>query len=256
MKLLTNEKREKTDGKGYNWATMDILYHFTQPPLARCHITQPFGANYVDFYKPIGLLGHNGIDFSAPVGTPIFAVADGFVEGHVDPNNLGYGISVWLYVYIEDDLRLEIVSGHCSEIVKTGNVKKGDVIALSGNTGKSTGPHVHFGVRPQVLQNGKWTYDAGNGYSGCVDPEPMFDHEAFMAPAELRYGQRRDNGREYAFLPSYWWMFSKLKRLLTTVEYNALLYGYWDYRTVMDPACYWMYSEMTKPEAQKRKLIP
>lgn len=235
---------------------MEIIYHFKQPPLSRCYITQPFGANYVDFYKPLGLKGHNGIDFSAKVGTPIYAVADGYVEAHGSKDDPGYGISVWLYVKIEDDIRLEVISGHCSEVVKTGNVKAGDVIALSGNTGRSTGPHVHFGVRPQVLQNGKWTYDAGNGYAGCVDPAPMFEHDTFASPVSLRYGQRKDNGREFAFMPARVWFFAKYKRLFSTDELNALIYGYWDLRTVLDPAFYWTWSEMTKPEAQKRKLIP
>lgn len=235
---------------------MEILYRFSQKPLDRCKITQPFGVDWVDghTYSAWGLKGHNGLDFSAKIGTPIYAVADGFVEARGSAQDTGYGISAWLYVYIEDDQRLEIVHGHCSQVVKTGDVKKGDIIALSGNTGFSTGPHLHFGVRPQVLHNGSWTYDSANGYAGCINPQSMFDADTFKTPVSLRYGQQRDNSREFKFLPSYAWFFKTWKRLLSVEEYNALVYGYWDIRSVLDPAMYWIWSEKTKSQALKEKL--
>lgn len=237
---------------------MDIKHRFNRAPLDRCKITQPFGVDYIDgkTYKAMGLKGHNGLDFSAKIGTPIYAVADGFVEAHGSDTDTGLGNSAWLYTYLEDDQRLEVIHGHCSKIVKTGNVKEGEIIALSGNTGFSTGPHVHFAIRPQVLHSGKWTYDSANGYNGCVDPQPMFDASIFLTPVIKRYGQKRDNSREFAFLPSHAWFFKTFKRLLTTEEYNALVYGYWDIRSVLDPAMYWIWSEKTKISAQHDKLIP
>ncbi|MBO5619348.1 MAG: M23 family metallopeptidase [Paludibacteraceae bacterium] len=88
---------------------------------------------------------HEGMDFSAPVGTDIFATGNGTViyAGW----RQGYGET------IEIDHGFNYVTryAHCSKLkAKVGQkVKRGDVIALVGNTGKSTGPHVHYEVHYQ-----------------------------------------------------------------------------------------------------------
>ena len=88
---------------------------------------------------------HEGMDFSAPVGTDIFATGNGTViyAGW----RQGYGET------IEIDHGFNYVTryAHCSKLIaKVGQkVKRGDVIALVGNTGKSTGPHVHYEVHYQ-----------------------------------------------------------------------------------------------------------
>jgi murein DD-endopeptidase MepM/ murein hydrolase activator NlpD len=83
---------------------------------------------------------HYGIDLGCYEGTPVLATKDGVVT-HAD-YDAGYGNRVdishaggWLSIY-----------GHNNRIlVKVGQVvHKGDIIALSGNTGASTGPHVHY----------------------------------------------------------------------------------------------------------------
>jgi murein DD-endopeptidase MepM/ murein hydrolase activator NlpD len=235
----------------------DIKYHFNQAPLDRCKITQPFGVDWIDgkTYSGMGLKGHNGLDFSARIGTSLYAVADGYVEKHGSLTDNGYGLSAWLYHYIENDYRLEIINAHLSDVIKIGNVKQGEVIAKTGNSGFSTGPHLHFGVRPQILQNGKWTYDSANGYAGCINPQPMFDKETFYTPAAKRYGQPRDLKREVAFVPSYLWFIRHFGPPKSNEDYNALVYGYWDARSIIDPAMYSIWSEMTKPQALKSKII-
>lgn len=86
---------------------------------------------------------HEGMDFSAPVGTPVYATGDGKVT---DAGwNHGYGNSIDInhgYDYVTR-------YAHLSKImVKKGQeVKRGDMIGLVGNTGKSTGPHLHYEVR-------------------------------------------------------------------------------------------------------------
>ncbi len=83
---------------------------------------------------------HNGIDIAVPTGTPVHAVADGIVA--YSGLRSGYG---WT-VLIEHDNGMITLYGHNStNIARNGQtVKKGEIIALAGSTGRSTGPHVHF----------------------------------------------------------------------------------------------------------------
>jgi len=89
---------------------------------------------------------HEGIDFAAPEGTPIHAVAAGIVTW-AGPRG-GYGNMV----QIDHGNGYATRYGHAEKIlVHVGEtVNRGDVIALVGDTGRSTGPHVHF----EVLMNG------------------------------------------------------------------------------------------------------
>ncbi|MBQ9610217.1 MAG: peptidoglycan DD-metalloendopeptidase family protein [Lachnospiraceae bacterium] len=86
---------------------------------------------------------HNGIDMAVPTGTEVMASADGIViqSGW----NGGYGISV----YIDHENGVITRYGHMSQtLVSVGQrVSQGDIIGLSGSTGDSTGPHVHFEMR-------------------------------------------------------------------------------------------------------------
>ena len=86
---------------------------------------------------------HKGIDLAAPVGTPIYAAADGLVSKAEWFS--GYG----LYVSLEHGGELQTRYGHMSRInVSAGQqVHKGDVIGFVGSTGRSTGPHLHYEVR-------------------------------------------------------------------------------------------------------------
>ncbi len=86
---------------------------------------------------------HEGIDIANNMGTPIRATADGVVVSV--KTHVGYG----KMVVIDHGYGVVTRYGHCSEIfVKPGmKVKRGDVIASMGNTGRSTGPHLHYEVR-------------------------------------------------------------------------------------------------------------
>ncbi|TVQ47737.1 MAG: M23 family metallopeptidase [Gloeocapsa sp. DLM2.Bin57] len=94
---------------------------------------------------------HEGVDFPVPIGTPIVAVADGKIETARDLN--GYGLIV--IIRHQQNTR-ESRYAHLSQIfVQPGEyVKEGTVIGLSGNTGMSTGPHLHFEWRE--LEQGIW----------------------------------------------------------------------------------------------------
>lgn len=88
--------------------------------------------------------GHTGMDLAVPTGTPIRAALPGTVT--VSKYNAGgYGY----YVMIDHGNGLATLYGHCSKLLaKAGQtVEAGDIIALSGSTGRSTGPHLHFEAR-------------------------------------------------------------------------------------------------------------
>ncbi len=86
---------------------------------------------------------HKGIDFTAPIGTPIYATGDGVVEVAGETGD-GYGI----HVVINHGYGYETLYGHMLKVkVKKGeSVKRGEVIGWVGSTGKSTGPHCHYEV--------------------------------------------------------------------------------------------------------------
>jgi len=86
---------------------------------------------------------HNGLDFSAAHGEPIRATADGRVK------TVGRGPDYGKFVVIDHGDLLETRYAHASKIlVNEGDlVQREDVIALVGNTGRSTGPHLHYEIR-------------------------------------------------------------------------------------------------------------
>ncbi len=108
-------------------------------------ISSPFGPRIDPFTGKPGF--HEGMDFAAPLGTPIHAVAAGVVTwaGPMD----GYGNMV----QIKDGEGYSTLYAHSEKLlVHVGQtVTRGQVIALVGDTGWSTGPHVHF----EVLKNGQ-----------------------------------------------------------------------------------------------------
>ncbi|NEK93395.1 M23 family metallopeptidase [Modestobacter muralis] len=99
---------------------------------------------------------HNGVDIAAPTGTPIYAPVAGRVVRAGTAS--GYGLAV----YIEHDDGSVSVYGHINDYFVTAGqrVSAGTVIAEVGNTGESTGPHLHFQVNTAGL------------HSGAVDPIP------------------------------------------------------------------------------------
>lgn len=88
---------------------------------------------------------HPGIDLAASIGTPIYAPASGVVEFSGYSNN-GYGYNVILL----HNFGFKSIFAHMTrkDVVKAGDfVNKGDLIGYTGNTGLSTGPHLHYEVR-------------------------------------------------------------------------------------------------------------
>jgi murein DD-endopeptidase MepM/ murein hydrolase activator NlpD len=117
--------------------------------------------------------GHSGYDWLMPNGTPLLAAADGVVEwaGEEQPfkcptlgGRIVSGLSVVITHTAPDGSRFQSIYAHLDRIdVSQGQrVYSGQVIGLSGNTGCSTHPHLHFGVHRLT--------DTNNGQSTPIDP--------------------------------------------------------------------------------------
>ncbi len=109
-------------------------------------LTSGFSYRIDPIYKTVKF--HAGLDFSAPQGTPIYATANGVVRVAGNQGN-GYGN----HVIINHGYQYSTLYGHMYRIkVRVGqSIKRGEVIGYVGNTGKSTGPHVHY----EVMKGGR-----------------------------------------------------------------------------------------------------
>ncbi len=107
-------------------------------------MAKPIGGGAI---KTQGIHGHNGIDFGAPIGTQVYSALNGvvtLVRGG-DGWNGGYGN----YMVIKHSNGVQTLYAHLDsiEVSQGQTTARGQSIAKSGNTGQSTGPHLHFEVR-------------------------------------------------------------------------------------------------------------
>jgi murein DD-endopeptidase MepM/ murein hydrolase activator NlpD len=136
-----------TDGRYYDQFAKSLKGMFLSAPLRYTRISSPFGRRFHPILHKWRM--HDGIDFVNRVGTPIHTVADGKViyKGWIR----GYGNAVKIkhrngYMTLYGHLK---GFGH----IKRGQwIRQGKIIGYLGNTGMSTGPHLHFGV----MHNGRW----------------------------------------------------------------------------------------------------
>lgn len=129
-----------------SWKKMDNVVHATvsipsSRPVEHMMLTSSFGVRSDPFNGH--RRAHKGIDIPGPVGTPIYATADGIV-GRSERVN-GYGNMV----EINHGNGIETRYGHMSKLIVAANqrVRRGQVIGLMGSTGRSTGSHLHYEVR-------------------------------------------------------------------------------------------------------------
>lgn len=149
-------------------------------PLDNVYITQRFGKT-VGAEKLYTSGSHNGVDFRASVGTRVKNVLEGTVlgTGNTDAYPGCYSFGKW--VFVKHDNGLSTIYGHLSVIsTQTGQrLQTGDTIGFSGNTGYSTGPHLHIsvyasqGVRVEKFVNSR----------GCKEATlPLADIRAYLDP--------------------------------------------------------------------------
>jgi len=112
-------------------------------------------------YKQFKMEGHNGIDFALPSDTEVLACNSGFVS-KIGFESGGYGT----YIKIKHSwgvstyAHLKLITIGVDDAVSSG-----DRLGFSDSTGFSTGPHLHFGIKPN-------NEDSNNGYLGYIDPLP------------------------------------------------------------------------------------
>jgi murein DD-endopeptidase MepM/ murein hydrolase activator NlpD len=116
-------------------------------PLDNIYITQLFGAT-VDAKRLYVSGSHSGVDFAASVGTPVKSVAGGVVLGTGNTDIACPRASYGQWVLVKHSNGLSSIYGHLSLIkVSAGDVvAAGQLVGYSGNTGYTTGPHLHLGI--------------------------------------------------------------------------------------------------------------
>ena len=132
-------------------------------PVAEGYLTSAFGYRIHPITGEEGV--HTGMDIAAAEGDPVYAAFYGTVA------ETGEGKEYGKYVIIDHAGGLQTLYAHCFEVIaEEGMVlRPGDVIALVGSTGSSTGPHLHFEVRLGGLR---------------CDPAPLFGKEMYPVKEE------------------------------------------------------------------------
>lgn len=141
LKFILDPSKLPT-GVAFGWPVQDV------------YITQMFGKTSASG-RLYASGTHNGVDFKALPGTAILAMADGQVLGTGDTDITCKGASFGRWVFIKYNNGLSSTYGHLS-LIKANEgdmVKRGDIVGYSGNTGYSTGPHLHVSVYASTAVN-------------------------------------------------------------------------------------------------------
>lgn len=135
-------------------------------------LTQAFGANPQN-YAQFGLNGHEGLDF-IPQGDDkkVYAVESGIVVQDTDDPVGGKAYGNNVVIFVPTNRRLWTYAHLAENYVQSGDkVLRGQPLGLMGNTGNTTGPHLHLGLR-QSDANGN-PLNVNNGFKGFIDPAPV-----------------------------------------------------------------------------------
>ena len=143
-------------------------------PLEKIFVTSPYAPRWGGF--------HRGTDFRASVGTPVKSMAEGVVIGIGDTDKCCPGASFGKWILIEYNNGLSSTYGHLSliNVAKGQEVSRGQVVGYSGNTGSSTGPHLHVSV--YVSEGVKVDSFASKSYPGRILVQPIASTDAYLDP--------------------------------------------------------------------------
>ena len=176
-------------GAYYTMGGDSLRRAFLASPMPYSRRTSGFGMREHPILQT--MRAHMGVDYAAPVGTPVIAVADGVVAESSYQG--GYGNMV----VIQHNANQSTAYAHLSRMnVRKGQtIKQGDVVGAVGSTGLSTGPHLHFEFRI----NGRHVDPLTLAQQGSAEPvssalRPQFNQRAqyarsqLMAAAQMRQG--------------------------------------------------------------------
>lgn len=160
-------------------------------------------SGYIKYYQAIGQKGHNGDDFSCPIGTTVYhnveteypdmdwLVLHGSnfeLSGNVAivvstkpiaipvPKEQGqFNMATSEYIKLGGKLHVGFRYAHLNSIaIPHGSfIKQGEIVGVSGNTGKTTGAHLHRGMAIHQSSGLGFSVDDDNGFNGCVDTTPF-----------------------------------------------------------------------------------
>lgn len=126
-------------------------------------VSQWFG-EHPEWYAKYGLAGHSGIDYAIPVGTSVLAAHAGKIEVGIDLPGYGNFVRVVGAQYTTIYAHLQRIS-----VAQGQRVSVGTILGASGNSGNSTGPHLHIGLRINGMRN--------PAYGNYIDPVPFRTQE-------------------------------------------------------------------------------
>lgn len=163
------EALDLVEAAGYRWEPLfpnappppPTAVNLVYRPCDTDRITQPFGANPA-VYDDFGLPGHEGIDYGVALGLPFYAAAAGRVAHASDRMWSSSGASNYGWHVVLDHGDYTTVYAHATANLPVSvgqQVAAGQIVGYSGNTGNSTGPHLHFGLLDKT-----GTIDPDNGY--------------------------------------------------------------------------------------------
>jgi murein DD-endopeptidase MepM/ murein hydrolase activator NlpD len=190
----------------YESANAELVRHtpsILPLPNDRFVLTSPFGSRISPFTRVADF--HKGLDLSAPIGTPIYATADGVVtfSGRYP---IRQSVSWWRFgnvVVVNHADRFVTIYAHCdTTVVKPGQrVRQGQTIATVGNTGWSTNAHLHYEVRSDIEQPGQYApidpriyilnYQWNNEASLLINSRKSKDYKNFDPLPSAFIGRRR-----------------------------------------------------------------
>jgi murein DD-endopeptidase MepM/ murein hydrolase activator NlpD len=132
-------------------------------------------------YNKMGLNYHNGVDWACYLKEPIYWNFDrrGIVNYTQNDLNAGVGVDV-LVTYPEGAYKVQMWHFAMDGlVVKAGDVlESGQLIGYGNSTGFSTGNHLHFGMKPQLIgpDGNYYTPNKDDGMLGCIDPMPFYEN--------------------------------------------------------------------------------
>jgi murein DD-endopeptidase MepM/ murein hydrolase activator NlpD len=160
-------------------------------PLDIIRITQSFGGTQFAKNNP-GIYGrpyHPGVDFGIPTGSKVKSISSGVVKGF-DNTDAYKGCYAWgKWILVEHDNGLSSLYAHLSviSVVSGQKVTAGQVIGYSGNTGVSTGPHLHLSLYAtqgvKISKYGQYR-PGGTGCSATNATGPFADQDAYLNPID------------------------------------------------------------------------